>query len=87
MTVRVLNIAKTKYFQQIQCLQDLIYVIVILHRLLVLNISFEKKRKNINCTWNYSSNNFNIAINIEKCYGVNPIILLFFFSLYKPSHN
>ena len=42
MTVRVLNIAKTKYFQQIQCLQNLIYVIVILHRLLVLNISLGK---------------------------------------------
>ena len=32
----------------------------------------EKKRKNINCTWNYSSNNFNIAINIESVMGLIP---------------
>ncbi len=30
----------------------------------------EKKRKNINCSWNYSSNNFNIAINIESVMGL-----------------
>ena len=32
----------------------------------------EKKRKNINCSWNYSSNNFNIAINIESVMGLIP---------------
>ena len=35
-----------------------------------MEVFHEKKRKNINCTWNYSSNNFNIAINIESVMGI-----------------
>ena len=34
--------------------------------------SMKKSEKNINCTWNYSSNNFNIAINIESVMGLIP---------------
>ena len=38
----------------------------------IMEVFHEKKRKNINCTWNYSSNNFNIAINIESVMGLIP---------------
>ena len=30
----------------------------------------EKKRNDINCTWNYTSDNFNIAINIHNIIGL-----------------
>ncbi len=38
----------------------------------IMEVFHEKKRNNINCTWNYSSNNFNIAINIESVVGLIP---------------
>lgn len=38
----------------------------------IMEVFHEKKRNNINCTWNYSSNNFNIAINIESVMGLIP---------------
>ena len=39
----------------------------------------KKSEKNINCTWNYSSNNFNIAINIESVMGLIPYYFFSFF--------
>jgi len=33
-------------------------------------VNNEKKRKNINCTWNYTIDNLNIAINIKIIMGL-----------------